>query len=391
MKKDNRKIKICYITTIHRTLNAFVLKVAQYIHANTDWDISFICNNDQEWADNLPDYIHFYPVHMSRGFSFSLKTVRQIYLILKKERFDLVQFSTPNASLYSAIAASIAHVPIRLYCQWGIAYVGFVGLKRILFKLVEKYVCSKATTIEPDSHSNLRFAISEGLYRKDKGHVIWNGSACGIDLHKFDISNREMYRQTIRGELGISDEAFVFGFVGRINKDKGIKELFEAFRIMLETKENIYLILVGSDERPAYFEVYLNKWADENRNIIFAGHSDKVEQYLSAMDCFVLPSYREGFGLSVIEAEAMGLPVIVTDIPGPIDAMEKGKTGIVIPKNNTNALYHAMLELYADEKKRAEYGNAGPAFAKERFEQQELFHRILEDRKALLGMDANRS
>jgi len=163
------QIKICYIATIHRTLNAFVLKTAQFIHENTDWDISFICNDDREWADSLPEYFHYFPVDMNRGLSFSFKTERQIYNILKKEQFDLVQFCTPNASLYTALAAARAKVPVRLYCQWGIAYVGFAGWKRKILKLEEKLVCSRATVIEPDSISNLRFAIAEGLYKKEKG------------------------------------------------------------------------------------------------------------------------------------------------------------------------------------------------------------------------------
>ena len=384
------QIRICFIATIHRTLNAFVLKTAQYIHENTDWDISFICAYDQNWADGLPEYFHYFPVDMNRGLSFSFKTERQIHTILKREQFDLVQFCTPNASLYTALAAAKTKVPVRLYCQWGIAYVGFSGWKRRIFKLVEKYVCRRATVIEPDSNSNLHFAIAEGLYKKEKGRVIWNGSACGIDLNKYDISNREKYRQKIREESGIPKESFVFGFVGRINKDKGIAELFGAFKKMQETCKDIYLILVGRDERSDDADNNLNQWADKNDRIIFVGFSDKVEQYMSAMDCYVLPSYREGFGLSVVEAEAMGLPVIVTDIPGPIDAMIEGKTGLVVPKKDTEALYAAMTDLYENEVKCTAYGNAGPAFVKENFEQQELFRRILENRKELLDQAVNR-
>ena len=385
MEKAKSKIRICFIATIPQTLSTFVLKTAQYIHENTDWDISFLCDHDPEWAASLPEYIHYYPVRMSRGLSFSLNTERQFYSLFKRERFDLVQFCTPNASLYSAIAASRAHVPVRLYCQWGIVYAGFSGWKRKLFKLEEKYVCSRATTIEPDSYGNLQFAISEGLYKKEKGRVIWNGSACGIDLKKFDVSKREEYRQSLRNELGIPNDAFVFGFVGRINKDKGVTELFGAFRKLEETIGDIYLVLVGLDEREDQIDNNLNQWANENQRILFTGPSRQVEKYLSAMDCFVLPSYREGFGLTVVEAEAMGLPVIVTDIPGPTDAMIEGKTGIVVPKKNTEALYQAMARLYGDVKKRTEYGNAGPQFARENFEQQELFRRILEDRKELLS------
>ena len=384
MEKTGSTIKICFVSTVHGTLNTFVLKTVEYLHENTDWDFSFICHEDSEWAASLPEYIHYYPVTMNRGLSFSQKTEKQLYKLFKKEEFDLVQFCTPNASLYTAIAASKAHVPVRLYCQWGIAYAGFEGWKRRILKLVEKFVCSRATMIEPDSHSNLQFAISEGLYQTEKGHVIWNGSACGVDLKKFDITRREEYRQKIRSELRISEEAFVFGFVGRINKDKGINELFGAFQKMQDITGNLYLVVVGQDEREDHIDKDLNQWANENPTIFFTGRSEKVEQYLSAMDCFVLPSYREGFGLSVAEAEAMGIPVIVTDIPGPTDAMAEGKTGITIPKKNTEALYGAMLKLYWDGNRRADYGSTGPVFIRDHFEQQELFRRILEDRKELL-------
>ena len=385
MEKTGSTIKICYISTIYTTLNTFVLKSAEYIHEHTDWDISFICNEEPGWAESLPEYIHYVPVHMNRGISFSPATEKELYAVLKKENYDLVQFSTPNASLYAAIAAKRARVPVRLYCQWGIPYDGLTGWKRYLFKIEEKFVCSRATTIEPDSLSNLQFALSEGLYPKEKGHVVWNGSACGVDLKKFDISRREEYRQIIRNELSIPEDAFVFGFVGRINKDKGINELFGAFRKIQEITGNLYLVAVGRDERDNHIDKELNQWVNENPKIIFTGLSDKVEQYLSAMDCFVLPSYREGFGLSVAEAEAMGLPVIVTDIPGPTDAMAKGKTGVAVPKKDTEALYGAMLKLYWDGNRRAEYGSAGPGFVRDHFEQQELFKRILEDRKELLG------
>lgn len=390
MEQTNSKVKVCFVATIPLTLKTFILRLAQYIHENIDWEIYFICDYEQDFENSLPEYIHYYPVHMHRGINFSLSAERQIYKICKNEKFDLIQFCTPNASLYTSIAAARAHVPVRLYCQWGIAYVGFNGLKRKLFKLEEKFVCSRATVIEPDSFSNLNFAVSEGLYKREKGRVVWNGSACGIDLKRFDISKRSDYRQKIRMELGIPDSAFVFGFVGRVKIDKGITELFEAFKKTQNTIEDSYLIVVGADERPDYIENDLFNWANENNRIIFTGYSDKVEQYLSAMDCFVLPSYREGFGLSVAEAEVMGLPVIVTDINGPIDAMVEGQTGIVIPVKDAEALYNAMVELYSDETKRSDLGAAGYGFVRENFEQRELFHRILEDRKALIGASTDR-
>lgn len=116
--------KICYVTTISMTLKAFVLDIAKYLHENGNYDISFICNYDKDFADSLPKYIHYYPVSMERGISIGgLKAMLEIKKILKREKFDIVQYSTPNASCYTALASAVEHVPVRLYCQWGIAYV----------------------------------------------------------------------------------------------------------------------------------------------------------------------------------------------------------------------------------------------------------------------------
>ena len=131
-------------------------------------------------------------------------------------------------------------------------------------------------------------------------------------------------------------------------------------------------------------EVYA--WAQQNPKVFFPGSTDKVEQYLAAMDCYVLPSYREGFGMSVVEAEAMGLPVIVTSIPGPIDGMRNQETGIVVPVKNVQELYAAMQELMTQPELAQKYGQAGIAFVKENFDQKELHRRILEDRKRLLNV-----
>lgn len=374
--------KICFITTVSLTLKAFVIKTAEYIHENTDWDISFICSNDDEFAASLPDYIHYYPIHMERGISIGgVKAMLEMCRIFKREKFDLIQFSTPNASLYASMAGFLAGVPVRLYCQWGMAFVGFTGIKRKIFRLEEKLVCSLATWVEPDSNSNLSFAHKEGLYPEKKGSVIWNGSACGVDLGKFDINKKESYREQIRRQYGIAEDCFVFGFVGRVTRDKGVNELLRAFRGM---GENTYLLMVGPNEVDSTIERENYDWSVDDKRVIYTGFTNQVEKYLSAMDCFVLPSYREGFGMGVVEAEAMGVPVIVTDIPGPIDAMIKGKTGMAIPDRNEEALLSAMNRMLNDTGFAQACGNAGIEHARNNFEQNRLFERILEDRRKLL-------
>lgn len=378
--------KICFISTIPSTLRTFVLKTAIYLHENTDWDISFICSEDEEFASELPEFIHYFRVPMERGISISgIKSMMQMKKIFVKEKFDLIQYSTPNASLYAALAGKLAGIPVRLYCQWGMVYVGFEGIKRQVFKAIEKIVCKLSTWIEPDSVSNLNFAHEENLYPQTKGSVIWNGSACGINLEKFDISQKIKYRKDIREKYNFPEDSFVYGFVGRITKDKGINELLAAFKQIYESNSNVYLMMVGTTEKDDTVDESLFLWSKKCEHVIYTGFTDIVEQYLSAMDTYILPSYREGFGMGVVEAEAMGVPVIVTSIPGPVDAMKENETGIVVKKGSIKELLRAMKKLYEDKHIRKEYSSNAYDFAINNFEQKKLFGKILLDRKRLLG------
>lgn len=377
--------KICFVTTVSVTLESFVLETAKYLHQNGEYDITFICDCDDEFAERLPEYIHYYPVSMKRGISFGgLKAMLLIKKILKSEKFDIVQYSTPNASCYTALAAALAHIPVRLYCQWGIVYVGFSGVKRAVFKLIEKMVCKLSTWVEPDSFGNLRFSHEEKLYPEEKGSVIWNGSASGVNTGKFDIMKKNQWRDEIRNKYGISDEAKVFVFIGRITRDKGLNELFSATQNLFAMYSDAYLLMIGSNENSDSIDKELYQWSENNNRVIYCGYTNEVEKYLAAADVYVLPSYREGFGSVVVEAEAMGLSVIVSDIPGPTDAMKKECTGLVVEKGNVEELQEAMRVLYLDSDLRERYGRAAYEFAVSNFEQQELFRKILEDRDRLL-------
>ena len=168
-------IKICFVTTVSMTLKAFVVDLAKYLHETGKFEVSMICAPDEEFSKELPPYIRYYPIQMRRGTNLDgISATVKMAKLFKENRFDIVQYSTPNASLYASVAAFIARIPVRLYCQWGIAYVGFKGVKRTIFKLIEKMVCKLSTNIEPDSKSNLEFCLEQRLYPPQKGTVIWN-------------------------------------------------------------------------------------------------------------------------------------------------------------------------------------------------------------------------
>lgn len=367
------------------TLKAFVLELAKAMHDTGEFEIHFVCDYDEQFKNTLPEYIHFHPVSMKRGISFDgLIAIRKMKDLFRKEQFDLVQYSTPNASCYASIAAKQTKIPVRLYCQWGIAYVGFHGLKRRIFKHIEKMVCKNSTVIEPDSFGNLHFSRNEGLYDEEKSCVIWNGSASGVNLEKFDVSKKAIWCKEIREKHSIPSDAMVYIFIGRITRDKGINELFEASKRILDSHQNTYLLLVGNKEVNKTVDPDLYQWSMECDRVIYCGFTNEVEKYLSASDVCVLPSYREGFGSAVIEAEAMGVPVIVSDIPGPTDAMQRGQTGLVIEKGNACSLYETMEQMYACRDMCISMGEAARTFASNGFEQRTLFEMIIKNRLMLL-------
>ncbi len=380
--------KICLIATVPMTVRSFLIPISRYYRDHTDWDISILCDEDPTLAQEIPEGVRYIPVPMRRGVDWSaIAPLNRIVSIFKRERFDFVQYCTPNASFYASIAARIAKIPVRLYCQWGMVYVSMKGLKRWIFKHVEKIICANSTWIEPDSFGNLEFAHQEKLYPESKGSVVWNGSTGGIDLDRYNISRKEDWRREIRSQHGIPQNAVVYGFVGRITGDKGINELYQAFRELLKNRPDAYLILIGGAEKQKTIRRDLQTWAEQESHVIFCGPQNRIERYFAAMDIHVLPSYREGFGSVIIEAEAMEVPVITTAIPGPLEAMCPGKTGLSVEKKDVTSLLDAMQRLYDDLPLRKALGREGRTYVAERFEIDRFYEYTLADRKKLMRKD----
>lgn len=384
--------KVCFISTVPATMKGLILPFVNYVLEKNkgNVDITLICSPDDDFAESLPSSIHFYPVKMKRGVDIHLLSViRQFKRIFKTEKFDLIQYSTPNASFYSSIAAKSEKIPVRLYCQWGLAFEGYSGLKNKIFKWLEKTTCKNSTWIEPDSNGNLARCRTLGFYDENKSSVVLFGSAKGVNLSVFDFSKKCEYRKEIRDKYRIADQAFVFGFAGSITGDKGINELLCAFRMLLKDYPNTMLMLVGDTEKEASLNTELFEWAKECCSIIFVGLSHAVQKEMAAMDCYVIPSYREGFGTTVIEAGAMGLPVISTDIPGPTDAIKDGINGLLVEKKNIEQLADAMIKMVNDPSLCEKFGAEGLKLVREKYDQQKVFDAIIEDRKRLLKSAEN--
>lgn len=373
--------KICYILTVPVTVRAFFIPQLKYLSEN-GFDVSVICSSDDSLQSELGKKIHFIPVDMPRGLSIfkSISVIRKLIKIFKQESFNFIQYSTPNAALYGAIAAKICRVKIRNYHLMGFRYLGAKGILKVILKFLEKITCRLSSSIECVSKSNLELGVAEGIFAKNKATVVWNGSTGGIDLDRFSIENRTEWRNEIRNKLGYSKNDFIYGFVGRITKDKGIDELLEAF---LNSAHNAKLLMVGEFENEQELNHDLLSNAKSNNQIKFVGAVNDVEKYFAAIDMLVLPSYREGFGNVVIESAAMGTPAIVSDIPGPRDAVIPNKTAILVPPNNTMALENIFSTVSKETIK--SLGKEAADFSKNNFDQNILNKYILERKNYLLS------
>lgn len=371
--------KICYVTTISLTVKAFFLPQLYYLSQN-GYQVYVVSSRDEELKRQLGDSVKYFPIEIPRGISIfrSLIAIYQLTRFFNKEKFDLVQYSTPNASLYASIAARFVRIPIRNYHLMGFRYMGATGIGKNILKYFEKITCENSTSIECVSKSNLELGVADGIFPREKATVIWNGSTGGVDFTKFDITYRECYREEIRTKYHIKKDTFVYGFVGRITKDKGIDEILEAF----EKIKNAKLMMIGQEERSEMLEQRRYNESIKNSNIIYTGSVDEVEKYYCAMDVLLLPSYREGFGNVVIEAAAMGTPAIISNIPGPVDAVEENKTALVVTAQNAQELYQAMLNIQKISTEKM--GREAYGYVKNRFDSAILCEEILRRKEMLL-------
>ncbi len=378
--------KICFVTTVYMTYKCFLKQLSQYLYETGEYDISLVCNNEEEVLKDVPAFVHYYPVDMKRGVSLSaFSAIKKIERILEKGRFDIVQYSTPNAAFYTSIAAKKKKVPVRLYCQWGIRYMGFEGWKRTIFKYLEKKTCDNSTFIEVESHNIRNFSLEEKLYTNERSCVIWNGSASGVDLKKFDISQKAHWKKKIRTEFKLDDEDVIFAFAGRLTADKGVNELLEAFLNIEKKYQHTKLLMMGGMDNHESLRQELLKKAKKSTNVIFTGNVSNVETYYAASDVFVAPSYREGFGLVVVEAEAMGLPAIVSNVPGQVDAIKENETGLICEVKDSKSLENAMSKLIEDVELRIDLGNKASKYVEENYEQKKLFEYLKMHRDTLIS------
>lgn len=318
------------------------------------------------------DGVRVIAVPMERHISIfkDLKSLWQMYRVFRKEKPYLVHSMTPKAGLICMMASWMARVPRRVHTFTGLIWPTSTGLKRRILMLTDMIVCGCATHVIPEGQGVMNDLHNHITKKPMK--VLGNGNVRGIDLDFWKMTDDlKKHFENLKESYGLAN-CFTFVFVGRIVGDKGINELVEAFSRLIKGHENVRLMLVGD------YEAELDPLSENTQTIIDATsqilyvgpqYGEDLKAHYAASDCFVFPSYREGFPNTPIEAGAMGLPSIVTDINGSREIIENEKNGLIIPSKDANSLYDAMKRMVEDGPMRQRMASVSRSMIASRFEQ----------------------
>ena len=384
--------KLIRITTVPISFKVLLKGQLRFMTSN-GFDVKGVSSEGEELREiHENEGIVMEAINMSRKITpfQDLKSLWEMWNFLRKEKPQIVHTHTPKAGIIGMLAARLAGVPHRLHTVAGLPLMEATGIKRKILNFVEKLTYSSATRVYPNSKGLYDFILQNNFTQSNKLKIIANGSSNGINTIFFNPEQvTETERVTLREKLNIQPDDFVFVFVGRIVSDKGINELIKAFS-ELQTAENneltgIKLLLVGgleSDLDPLNPETIAE--INQNKDIISAGFQQDVRPFFAISDALAFPSYREGFPNVVMQAGAMGLPSIVSDINGCNEIIVEGENGLIIPPKNVEKLKEKMLTLARDKNLYIKLKENSRRMIENRYEQSVVWKALLEEYEGLL-------
>ncbi|MGA2850547.1 MAG: glycosyltransferase family 4 protein [Terracidiphilus sp.] len=312
-------------------------------------------------------------IPISRGIAVmaDVVTLVRLWMLLRRVKPDMTEFSTPKAGLLGTLAARTAGVPRRVYMLRGLKLERSRGWKRQLLLMSERLAAACADVVLCNSVSLRAEALALGVSSDAKLRLLGSGSSNGVDVQRFKPGPNEL-----GPSLGLSPEAVVVGFVGRLTRDKGVPELIEAFEAIVAAKPNARLLLVGwFDESEDALSEDLKERIKAHPRIHMTGFVNDTAPYYRAMDVMVLPTWREGFPNVVLEAAATGIPVVTTTATGSRDSVVPEVTGLLIPPGYPEAISEAVVRLLRDGDLRWRMGRAARAWVLEHFVDERVLGR----------------
>ena len=358
------------VAAVPLTLTAFMvphIQILSRIHRIT----LVASSSDERMSGLVGPNVTFERLEISRLISIAadVRALVQLWRLFRHHQFDLVQSITPKAGLLTMVAGYLAGVPLRVHWFTGQVWATKRGARRWFLKMLDRVLAGCSTHLLADSASQRAFLEREGVVRSGQVVVLGHGSVCGVNTDRFRPD--PMMRTKIRARVGLSGHAVVGLYLGRLNRDKGLPELAAAFAGAAETCPYLHLLVVGPDEG-GIREFMSRTLTHVASRVHFVDFTSEAQCYMTASDFFVMPSHREGFGSTVIEAGACGIPSIGTKIYGLSDALVDGESGILVTVGDVSALSAAMLRLATDEDVRNDMGKTARQRVKQYFEQAHL-------------------
>lgn len=377
--------KVIRTATVAMSLN-YLLK-GQLEFLNQEFEVIAVTGHDEDLKEvALREKVQVYALEMKRQISplKDLISLIKLYFYFKKEKPQIVHSITPKAGLLSMIAAKYSGVPVRMHTFTGLIFPTKQGFLKKTLIFMDKVLCKHATHIYPEGKGVKNDLINYKITNKPL-KIIANGNVNGIDVAYFNV-NQVLFEQQnkLKKELGLLPDDFVFIFVGRLVGDKGINELIAAFKQVSKQFSTTKLILVGPFEEKLdpLHSATLNE-VSQNKNIISIGFQKDVRSYFSIANALVFPSYREGFPNVVMQAGAMELPSIVTNINGCNEIIIENHNGLIIPVKNTKAIFEAMKELVENKVLYSKLKQNSRKRIVDNYEQKVVWNAILEEYKSL--------
>lgn len=373
-----KKIRLLIAATVPETLATILAGQPRFLADH--YEVELVTSPGDEVEEiKAREGIGVNVLSMKRGIS-PIKdfiSICRMLALLYRLKPHVVHSYTPKAGLISMVAARLMRVPVRIHTFTGLVFPIHSGLKRKILIWVDRLICACATQVVPEG-DGVRADLVRLSVTRDPCLKIGNGNIAGVDTSYFARGSAEVAvsAEKIRAEWKIDSGQFVFVFVGRLNRDKGVKELVEAFS---RIESDGHLILVGAVDRTAPVDADTLRLIERHPRIHQLGFQKDIRGALACADTLILPSYREGFPNVVLQAGAMGLPVIATDVNGSNEVVENGFNGWLIQPRDVDSLRAAMVA--AIQANRGELGRMGErarARIKERFEQEEYWKRLLE-------------
>ena len=369
-----KKKTIALIATTASTINAFMLNNIKKL--SNHFNLLIFCNDAVSLKKLVPKNVLLTNIKFTRKPNLIIDLTAFIillYFLIKNKPYLTISIS-PKAGFINALSAFITRVSYRIHWCTGQLWVTKKGFFRFLYKILDQIVINLSHHVLVDSHSQKNFLISNNIISKSRSTVLLHGSVGGVNIEKFRY--KKLNRNLLRRKLHISKNDFTFLYLGRINKEKGIIELIEAFN-KIEKSYKAFLVLVGPIEDD-YIKNYIKKNIKKNKKLIYVDETSTPEKWFSLGDILCLPSHREGFGSVVIEAASCNLPTLGSNIYGISDAIVENQTGFLHKVGNAGDIKKKMVFVLKNKRLLKKFGQRARKRVKKNFEENLISQKFLE-------------